>query len=190
MQTLVTLFLIFAQLSLLAFGGGNTIVPEMQRQIVEVERWMSAQEFTALFALAQAAPGPNLMIVPMLGWRIAGLAGLVVSSVANFVPSSVLTVLAVRAWDRYKDHRWRKVVQAGLLPMTAGMIAASAYILTIASDQTAQAAPAGAHLGETGLSWSLVAITALGAVVATKTRIHPLWVLLGGALLGLTGIGQ
>ncbi|HEY1412290.1 MAG TPA: chromate transporter, partial [Rhodopila sp.] len=77
---LVSLAAIFAELSLLAFGGGNTTLPKMQRQVVAVHGWMPAAEFSALFALAQAAPGPNLMIVPLLGWRVAGLPGVLVSS--------------------------------------------------------------------------------------------------------------
>jgi chromate transporter len=184
-QILVALFLIFSQLSLLAFGGGNTIVPEMQRQVVEIEHWMGAQEFTALFALAQAAPGPNLMIVPMIGWRVAGILGLMVSSVSCFLPSSIVCVLAVRAWERYKDHPWRAAVQAGLLPTTVGLIAASAALLSKSSDSVGDFGGADFHV-----FWGLVVITIVGAVVATRTRIHPLWVLLIGALLGVTGIGQ
>lgn len=184
-STLFSLFVIFFQLSFLAFGGGNTIVPEMQRQVVEIEHWISAQEFTALFALAQAAPGPNLMIVPMLGWRIAGFAGLVVASVANFLPSSIITVLAIRAWDKHKDHRWRPVIQAGLLPMTAGVIASTAFILVGASDKSAVPGT-----GFDDYSWGLVGITAAGAVIAIRSKLHPLWILLGGAIIGATGIGQ
>ena len=79
---LVSIALIFGELSLLAFGGGNSILPEMQRRVVEVHHWMSAEEFSALFALAQAAPGPNLMVVPLVGWTVAGWPGLAVASAA------------------------------------------------------------------------------------------------------------
>ncbi len=89
--TLITLAVIFTQLSLVAFGGGNSILPEMHRQIVDVHHWMTAQEFGALFALAQAAPGPNLMVVPLVGWHIAGWGGLLVTSFAKFGPSSIIT---------------------------------------------------------------------------------------------------
>lgn len=88
---LLSLFVIFAELSVLAFGGGNTILPEMQRQMVDVHHWMTAQQFSAMFALAQAAPGPNMMIVPMIGWRLAGLPGVLVTSLAKFGPSSLIT---------------------------------------------------------------------------------------------------
>lgn len=167
--TLIALAAIFTQLSLLAFGGGNTILPEMQRQVVEVHHWMSAADFGALFALAQAAPGPNMMVVPLVGWHVAGAAGLVVSSVAKFGPSSLITSLAVRVWDRFRDRPWRRTVQAGLLPVTVGLVAASAWLMAHASDHDAMA-------------WG---ITLGCAVMAARTRVHPLWLLGAGAALGL-----
>ena len=172
--TLVSLAAIFSQLSLLAFGGGNTILPEMQRQVVDVHHWMPASEFSALFALAQAAPGPNLMIVTLVGWHVAGWAGMLVTSVAKFGPSSLVTIVALHAWDRFKDRPWRRHAQSGLIPVTAGIVAASAALIAEASDPTA-------------IAW---AITAFTAVMALKTRIHPLWLLAAGSLIGLTGFGQ
>jgi chromate transporter len=171
---LVALAAIFSELSLLAFGGGNTILPEMQRQVVDVHHWMSARDFSALFALAQAAPGPNLMIVPLVGWRVAGWAGAFISSLAKFGPSSILTGLVLGTWRRFKNRPWRRVVQAGLVPITVGLVAASAALIAAASDRT----------------WSLAAITAISAFCAVRTRLHPLWLLAGGALAGLSGIGQ
>jgi chromate transporter len=171
---LVPLAAIFSELSLLAFGGGNTILPEMQRQVVDVHQWMSPSEFSALFALAQAAPGPNLMIVPLVGWRIAGWSGLLVSSLAKFGPSSIVTCLVLGVWRRFRDKPWRRAVQAGLVPVTVGLVSASAAIIARASDPT----------------YGLAAITAVCAVVSVRGRIHPLWVLAGGAIAGLAGIGQ
>ncbi len=171
---LVSLASIFAELSLLAFGGGNTILPEMQRQVVEVHHWMTARDFSALFALAQSAPGPNLMIAPLLGWRIAGWSGLLISSLTMFVPSSLVTGLALGVWRRFKHKPWRRIVQAGLIPMTVGLVASSAALIVRASDQTA----------------GLVAITLVCSSVSLKTTAHPLWVLAGGALGGLIGLGQ
>jgi chromate transporter len=171
---LVSLAAIFAELSLLAFGGGNTILPEMQRQVVEVHHWMTAQDFGALFALSQAAPGPNLMIVPLIGWRVAGWPGLLVSSLAKFGPSSIVTALALGVWRRFKDKPWRRVVQKGLVPMTVGLITASAALIVEASDRTV----------------GLAVITVVCAAVSLDKRVHPLWVLAGGALAGLAGVGQ
>ena len=109
----------------LAFGGGNTILPEMQRAVVDVHHWMSAQEFSALFALAQAAPGPNMMIVPLIGWQVAGWSGLLVSSLAKFGPSSIVTLIVMGGWKRYKDRPWRQVIQRGLVPVTVGLVVSS-----------------------------------------------------------------
>lgn len=172
--TLTALALLFSQLSLLAFGGGNTILPEMQRQVVDLYHWMSAEQFTMLFALAQAAPGPNMMIVPLIGWHVAGWPGFLVSTLAKFGPSSLVTILALRTWERFKHKRWRTYVQQGMMPVTAGLVAASAALITTASNH----AP---------IQW---AISAACAVLAFRTRIHPLWLLAAGALIGLSGVGQ
>jgi chromate transporter len=172
--TLLALAAIFSQLSLLAFGGGNTILPEMQRQVVDVHHWMSATEFSSLFALAQAAPGPNLMVVTLVGWHVAGWAGMLVTSVAKFGPSSLVTVAALHAWDRFKDRPWRRIAQRGLVPVTAGLVAASALLIAKASDA----------------SWIAWGITGVCAVLAYRSKIHPLWLLAAGSLIGLTGFGQ
>ncbi|MFT0167794.1 chromate transporter [Paraburkholderia mimosarum] len=172
--TLVALAAIFGQLSLLAFGGGNTILPEMQRQVVEVHHWMPASEFSALFALAQAAPGPNMMVVTLVGWHVAGWAGMLVTSIAKFGPSSLVTIAVLHAWDRFKDRPWRRIAQKGLVPVTAGLVAASAVLIARASDP----------------SWIAWAITGVCAVLALRTKIHPLWLLGAGSLIGLTGFGQ
>lgn len=173
-DALLALAAIFSELSLLAFGGGNTILPEMQRQVVDVHHWMSEAQFSAMFALAQAAPGPNMMIVTMIGWHVGGWPGFLVSTLAKFGPSSVVTALSLHAWDRFKDHPWRRAVQLGLAPVTIGLVAASAALISHASNRTA-------------IQW---AITAVVAVLAYRTRAHPLWLLAGGALVGVSGVGQ
>jgi chromate transporter len=171
--TPLVLFVLFAQLSILAFGGGNTMLPELQRQVVDVHSWISAQEFAALFALAQAAPGPNMMIVPLIGWHVAGVTGLVIASVANFGISSALLCIVMHLWERFRDRPWRRVVQFGLVPVTAGLVAASAVIIVRATTQ----------------EWMLLAIATASAALMTFTRLHPLVVLFAGALIGLTGLG-
>lgn len=171
MPTLIALALIFTELSLLAFGGGNSILPEMQRRVVDLHGWMSAEQFNALFALAQAAPGPNMMVVPLVGWHVAGFSGLLVTSIAKFGPSSLVTIFALRAWERFRDRPWRRIVQVGLLPITVGLVVASAIIITAAS----------------ATSWGLAAITLSVAVITTRSKMHPLIVLAGGAILGMLG---
>jgi chromate transporter len=135
-HVLVSLAAIFSQLSLLAFGGGNSILPEMQRQVVEVHQWMSKADFSALFALAQAAPGPNMMVVTLIGWHVAGWPGVIVTSIAKFGPSSLVTIAAMHAWERFKDRPWRRYIQTGLVPMTADLVASSAALIAETSDTT------------------------------------------------------
>jgi len=171
---LIALAMIFAQLSLVAFGGGNTTLPEMHRQAVEVYHWTTDAEFAALFALARAAPGPNLMIVPLIGWHVAGVLGMLVAMAGMFGPSSIVTAVALRLWGRFEHQVWRQAVQTGLIPISVGLVAASAALITQASDH----------------AWVLAIVTAIVAIAATKTRLHPLWLLAVGAAIGWTGLGQ
>jgi len=173
-QTLVTLALIFAQLSVIAFGGGNTTLPEMHRQVVDVHHWMTGADFAALYALAQAAPGPNMMVAPLIGWQVAGLAGMLVTTFAIFGPSSILTIIALRLWRRFRDKPWRAAVQAGLVPISVGLVAASATVIARTVDH----------------DWIFVAITAASTAVLLHFRVHPLWMLAMGAAVGWTGFGQ
>jgi chromate transporter len=171
---LVALALVFGQLSLVAFGGGNTTLPEMHRYAVEVYHWTTDAEFAAFFALARAAPGPNLMIVPLIGWHVAGWAGMFVAMAGMFGPSSVITLVTLRLWSRFQHQEWRRAVQTGLIPISVGLVAASAALITKASDQ----------------EWALAIVTAIVALISVKTRLHPLWLLAAGAAFGWSGFGQ
>lgn len=170
---LLGLAVLFAELSLLAFGGGNSVLPEMQRRMVEVHGWMTAGQFNALYGLAQAAPGPNMMIVTLLGWRLAGVWGALVATVAMFAPSSLVTGLALHVWERFRHAPWRRAVQAGLVPITVGLVSASAALIT----GTAAATPA------------LAGMVAVAAGLSIATKLHPLWLLALGLAFGLSGIG-
>jgi chromate transporter len=170
--TIVSLAAVFLQLSLLAFGGTNSVLTEMQRQTVQVHQWLNPQEFAALFALAQAAPGPNMMVVSLIGWRVAGLAGALTSTIAVAAPSSVLTLLVSGAWYRFRDKPWRRALQAGLMPVTAGLVMASAALLIRA----------------TSTGWATAAVTVVSAVLFLATRVHPLLVLGAAAALGAVGV--
>ncbi len=170
MNVVVALGLVFGQLSLLAFGGANSILPDLQRQIVG-QGWMTGHEFAALFALAQAAPGPNMMVVSLIGYHVGGLSGALVSTIAVAGPSSVLTYLTAGAWFRLKDRPWRKAIQAGLLPVTVGLVMASAALIT----------------KSTTLDWRSGLMTAVVAGLIYFTKFHPLLVLAGAAALGALG---
>jgi chromate transporter len=169
MSDLAALAAIFGRLSLLVFGGGNTVLPEMQREVVQVHGWMSASEFASLFALAQAAPGPNLMVVSLIGYRVAGVAGALISTLGIIVPSSILTMVLVSFWHRFREARWRQVVQAGLVPVTIGLLAASATLIVVTADN----------------SMLMGAVTAAVAATMLVKRVHPLWLLGAGAIIGM-----
>jgi len=161
----------FALLSLVAVGGANAAIPEMHRVAVEVMHWMSDRQFADMFAISRVSPGPNVIIVTLIGYHVAGLAGAAVATVAMVGPSCALAFLMTRVWDRFKQARWRVALQAGLVPVSLGLISASAFVLARAADHTVVA----------GL------ITAATAVVAFATRINPLWLFAAGGVLGLTG---
>lgn len=166
---LITLALVFTQLSVLAFGGGNVILPEMQHQVVNIHHWMSAEQFSSLFAMAQAAPGPNMMIVPLIGWHVAGPAGLLVTSIAKFGPSSMITVYTLNFWQRFKNHPFRSRFEQALKPITVGLVLVSAWMIAHASAQNN----------------ILVMIIILTTLLGLFKKIHPLWVMLLGAGLGI-----
>ncbi|MDD2875740.1 MAG: chromate transporter [Acidiphilium sp.] len=108
---LLVLLLLFAEMSVLAIGGVSSTLPAMARA-VETNHWLTAQQFAALFGVAQASPGPNMMIVTLVGLHVAGISGALVSTAAMVAPSSTLTFFVAGLWDRFRAARWRRVVQA------------------------------------------------------------------------------
>jgi chromate transporter len=170
-EDIVQLAIDFSLLSLITVGGVITVLPEMHRNVVEVHGWMTGAEFAQLFALAQAAPGPNILVVSLIGWKVAGVAGAAVATAAVCGPSSILTYAVSRIWQRFRGAPWRRVVEDGLVPVTVGLMLAGGYLITLAADHSALA----------------FAITAATAGIVLTTRIHPLWLLAAGGLLGLGG---
>jgi chromate transporter len=170
-NVLVTVALQFAILSLLAIGGANAVVPEVHRQAVDIQGWMSERQFADTFAMSQAAPGPNVMIVALIGFHVAGVLGAVVATLAMCGPTAVLAYFFSRTWERFKDAPWKIAVQAGLVPVSVGLIAASALIV----------GQAAVH------HWSALLIAAATAAVAFWTRWSPLWMFAVAGALGLAG---
>jgi chromate transporter len=149
----------FATLSLVAIGGANAVVPELHRHAVEVAHWMSDAEFASLFAIAQAAPGPNVLIVTLIGWRVAGIPGALVATAAMIVPSSLLTFWGFRAWKRLEGRPWRAAVQNGVAPLTVGLVGAGGYLLATAAD----------------VGMTTGAVTVATAALSYFTQLNPLW---------------
>ena len=94
-------------MSLLALGGANAVVPEIHRQAVELRGWMTERQFADMFAISQAAPGPNVMIVTLVGYHVAGFAGAIVTTLAMCGPTAVLAAYLSRTWDRFRHKPWR-----------------------------------------------------------------------------------
>ncbi len=167
--TLLALMGYFALMSLFAIGGAVSAVPEMHRFAVEVERWMTDRQFSDLFALAQLTPGPNVIIVTLIGYHVAGVAGAAVATLAMCGPTCVFAFYIGDVWERFKEARWRVAIQAGMLPIAIGLVAASALIVGRAAAQ----------------SWAAVGVTVASAALTYRLRLNPLWIFAVAALLGL-----
>jgi len=162
----------FGSLSLLAVGGINALLPEFHRVVVDLKGWMTSAEFADLFALAQLAPGPNAMVVSLLGWKVAGVAGAFVATAAACGPSSLLCYFAMSRWERMQALRVRVVIQRALAPIAIGLVLASGFTLARAADRSALA----------------LALTVAATLAIAFTRINPVWVLALAAVAGISGL--
>ncbi|MBI1775395.1 MAG: chromate transporter [Proteobacteria bacterium] len=168
----IEIFLLFAGLSLIAVGGANTVIPEIHREAVDLRHWVTSQEFADLFAIARASPGPNMLIVSLIGWKAAGFWGALAATIGLCGPACTLTYLVDRIWERFRHTRWRAAVQLGLAPVTIGLVLASGYILTRA----------------TVSGWQTYGVVAATVVATLMTDINPLWLLAAAGLLGAFGV--
>ena len=157
----------FAPMSLLMFGGANSIIPELHRQVVDVHAWMTSEKFATLFAVAQAAPGPNILIVSLIGWQVAGLGGLLAATVAINGPHCLLTYFVGGFVSKGDD--WVAAFKKALVPVTTGLILGSGIVMARSADYDTLT----------------VAISAATAAYIVLTNRNPLWVL---AIAALTGI--
>jgi len=162
----------FGFLSFLAIGGVNSLIPEIHRRVVDVQGWMTNAEFAQAFAISQASPGPNMLIVSVIGWKVYGFLGALVATVAICLPTSVLTYGIAHVWDRFRGAPLRAAIQRGLAPVTVGLVLASGYVLAQTTDD----------------GWVSYALTAATALLALNTRRHPLWFLAAAAVLGALGL--
>jgi chromate transporter len=161
----------FASLSLLAIGGINALLPEFHRVVVDVEGWMTSAEFADLFALAQLAPGPNAMVVSLFGWKVAGIAGAFVATIAVCGPSSLVSYFAMRALERMRGGAVRDILQRALAPVAIGLVLSSGYTLARAADRNVAA----------------VLLTIISTAAIAKTRVNPIWILAAAAVIGVAG---
>lgn len=171
-DTILSLLGYLVAQSLMAIGGIYVVVAELQRVVVVENGWIGAEDFAALFALAQAAPGPNTIFVALVGWRMGGLAAGALAITVFVLPSFILSVLLAKGWSRWADQRWFGLLRKGLVPVTVGLLAASAALLTKTTAESPMA----------------LLITAGAAGLALSTRLPPLAILALAAILGAIGL--
>lgn len=181
----------FLSLSLLAVGGAIATAPDMHRYLVEQQHWLSDSQFSASMALAQAAPGPNLLFIPLMGWNVGinaaggvaggaaawpwGLLGVLTSLVGMLLPSTTLTLAAARWGHQNRERLGVRAFKAGMAPIVIGLLGATGWILSHAQDKATGNGP-------------LWLLTALVTLLVWRTRIHLLWLLAAGGLMGWLGL--
>ena len=172
-SALLTLIPHLALLSSISFGGFPTVLPDVRNFVVATHGWLTDQEFANFFAMSQAIPGPNMILMMgFVGWKLWGIPGAVASSFATFGPPCAIYFVSYRLWDRFRDASWQGVVRGGLVPVTIGLVIASGTVMARAADA----------------NWRAAALTIGAAVVMLKTRLNPLWTLLAGGVLGGLGL--
>lgn len=206
------LFTHFASLSLLAVGGAITTAPEMHRYLVIERGWLTDAQFTSSIALSQAAPGPNVLFIALMGLQVGvnaaggpgagsvawwrGLLGVAVCMVATLLPSSILTYSATRWAHRNQNRRLVRAFKQGMAPVVIALLMATGWVLAApAADVPAPSALAASGWLNVPLwvNWfgaqPLTAwlLTAVATLLVWRTRIHMLWLLGGGALVGVAG---
>ena len=177
------LFAHFATLSLLSVGGAVTTAPDMHRFLVDGRHWLTDPQFSASIAIAQSAPGPNVLFVALMGWNVGlnagGLPlaalGLVVSMAGILLPSTTLSYLAARWSQANRELRGVRAFKQGMAPIVVALLVATGWILATGSNYAVR-------------DWPLWLVTGVTALVVWRTKLHLLWLLGAGALLGWFGL--
>jgi chromate transporter len=170
----LALFAHFLMLSMLAIGGAIVTVPDMHRYLVAERGWLSEVDFTSGIAIAQAAPGPNVLFVAVLGYFVAGFSGALVALAGSLLPSTVFALAAASWGERHRASRGVRAFTFGLAPITIGLLVATGWLLT---EPARGPVPAPA----------LLALTTGTAVVMSMTKWNPVWLVAAGAVLGALG---
>jgi chromate transporter len=171
LPNLLHILLLFSSLSLLSIGGGNSVIPEMHLKSVHDYHWLTDAQFADVFAISQAAPGPSILIVTMIGYKAAGVVGAILATIAMIVPAGVLVYFVSSVWEHAKDSPIRKAIEKGFAPLTVGLILASAVIM----------GKAGAH------DWRLILLTLACTAVFVTTKINPIVVVATAGFIGWLG---
>lgn len=170
--TALQLCLLFGGASLMSIGGGNSVVPEIELQAVDTYHWLTQAQFANLFALAQAAPGPSILIVTLIGYNAAGIVGALLATVAMVLPAGALVFVFARLWGKVETSPWRLAFEHGLAPVAVGLIAASGVIVARAADH----------------SLAQYVLTALATLAFCATKVNPIVVVALAGLVGWLGL--
>lgn len=183
LQDWFSLFFHYLSLSLLAIGGAITTAPDMHRYLVDQQGWLTHAQFNASVALAQAAPGPNVLFIALLGWNVGlnaggmltGLVGVFIAMLGILIPSTTLTYLAAQWGHRNRELRAVRAFKQGMAPIVVALLTATGWILAASN-------------GSGFENWPVWLLTALTTLVVWRSKIHLLWLLGTGALLGWFGL--
>jgi chromate transporter len=179
----LSLFTHFLLISLMAVGGAVTTAPEMNRYLVDQQHWLSNAQFSSSIAIAQAAPGPNILFVAVLGWNIgintggvaAALLGVFLTMTGLLLPSTILTYLAASWGHKNRGLRAVRAFKQGMAPIVISLLCATGWILASTQNDSAK-------------DWPLWLLTAIVSVIIWRTKIHVLWMLAAGGILGWFGL--
>lgn len=173
---LLGLFGHFLMLSLLAVGGAITTAPDMHRYLVGEQHWLTDTQFTSSIAIAQSAPGPNILFVAVLGWNAAGPLGAFAATAGIMLPSTVLTLWVTRWGAQRRETRGVRAFTNGLTPLTLGLLFATGWVLAVP------------YVRAETIRWGAFALIAVTVVVMMRTKLSPMWLIALGAIAGLLGL--
>jgi chromate transporter len=160
---------VFVVLSLLGFGGGNAIIPQMFAESVHHYHWLTADQFAQFFAMARMAPGPTTTISALVGYAVGGLPAAAVAAAAMFIPAGIAVTIGGALWSKLGDHPFRKIFAAGMAPVVIGLLWSGTAVLASGGVQT----------------WKAGIVAALMLVLTLRTKVSVVILILGGGALGL-----
>ena len=176
MSRLVSVVNVFALLSILAFGGGTAVLPQMKHEIVGTRHWLTADQFADIYSLGQLSPGPNMNMVAVIGYKVAGTAGAILALLAFYLPSCTLVFAVGKVWDRFEGSPWRDAAQRGMAPLLIGLMLSGVYAI-------GRTATFNFH-HSARFNLTTVAITIAVTVILLRRQINPALLILAGGAVG------
>ncbi|MFK8251505.1 chromate transporter [Ancylobacter terrae] len=165
---------VFSLLSILAVGGGAAVLPETKALVIDQHHWLTEDQFRDIYGLGQVVPGPNMLMVLVIGYHVTGYLGALLAYLGFFLPASAISLVASRVWEHFEGSPWRAAIQRGLAPLVVGLMAAG----TISIARTAI----------DGSLTVLIAIAVFLGIYFVK-KVNPALFVLGGGLVGLVLLG-